>query len=150
MRGYIDSRTSLLGVRGGGGVGGIIAILGMARLAMSQDLPALPAHPVSGVLPTQLLTQPIEDSTPNAVQLRRGQYLVAAGDCMSCHLREGGEPLAGGLGLKRPFGVIYSPNIPSDQATGIGKWTSGQFYQAMHDGVGEHGENLYPAFPYPW
>jgi mono/diheme cytochrome c family protein len=69
---------------------------------------------------------------------------------MSCHLREGGEAFAGGLGLKTPFGVIYSANITSDSETGIGAWTSDQFYHAMHDGIGAHGENLYPAFPYPW
>ena len=87
---------------------------------------------------------------PTPLKLRRGQYLVAAGDCMSCHLREGGEPFAGGLGLKTPFGVIYSSNITPDPQTGIGAWTSDQFYHAMHDGNGVHGENLYPAFPYPW
>jgi mono/diheme cytochrome c family protein len=83
-------------------------------------------------------------------QIDRGRYLVAAGDCMSCHLREGGEPLAGGLGLKTPFGVIYSSNITSERETGIGAWSSEQFYRAMHDGEGVHGEHLYPAFPYPW
>jgi mono/diheme cytochrome c family protein len=127
-----------------------LAILGVARLAMSQVSPSLPAHPITGLIPTQLLTQPIPDSVPNAAQLRRGQYLVAAGDCMSCHLRDGGEPLAGGLGLKTPFGVIYSPNITSDKETGIGNWTSDQFYRAMHDGIDDEGKNLYPAFPYPW
>lgn len=119
-------------------------------LATSQTAPALPAHPVTSLLPIDLLTQPIPDSTPNAAQLRRGQYLVAAGDCMSCHLRDGGEPLAGGLGLKTPFGVIYSPNITSDKGSGIGNWTSEQFYRAMHDGIDDEGKNLYPAFPYPW
>jgi mono/diheme cytochrome c family protein len=127
-----------------------IAILTLARHATSQVATTLPAHPVSGVIPTQLLSEPIADSTPNAAQLRRGQYLVAAGDCMSCHLREGGEPLAGGLGLKTPFGVIYTPNITSDKETGIGDWTSDQFYRAMHDGIDDEGKNLYPAFPYPW
>src|ERR1700690_2912809 len=132
------------------GAGGIIAILGFARPAMSQVPVSLPAHPVAGVIPTQLLAEPIADSTPNAAQLRRGQYLVAAGDCMSCHLRQGGEPLSGGLGLKTPFGVIYSLNITSDRQTGIGDWTSDQFYRAMHDGIDDEGKNLYPAFPYPW
>jgi mono/diheme cytochrome c family protein len=127
-----------------------VAIFAVARLAMSQVSPSLPAHPVAGVIPTQLLTQSIPDSMPNAAQLRRGQYLVAAGDCMSCHLRGGGEPLAGGLGLKTPFGVIYTPNITSDKETGIGNWTSDQFYHAMHDGIDDEGKNLYPAFPYPW
>jgi mono/diheme cytochrome c family protein len=118
-----------------------IAIVGFAQL---------PAHPASGVLPIELLAQPVADSTPDAAQVRRGQYLVAAGDCMSCHLREGGEPLAGGLGLNTPFGVIYSANITSDKETGIGGWTSDQFYRAMHDGIDDDGKNLYPAFPYPW
>ena len=141
---FIHLRTSAIGA------GVIIAILGFSRLAMSQVSSFLPRHPVSGVIPTQLLAEPIADSTSNVAQLRRGQYLVAAGDCMSCHLREGGEPLAGGLGLKTPFGVIYSPNITSDPETGIGDWTNDQFYRAMHDGIDDEGKNLYPAFPYPW
>ena len=132
------------------GVGLMIAILGYSRPAMGQVPISLPAHPVIGVIPTQLLAEPIADSTPNAAQLRRGQYLVAAGDCMSCHLRQGGEPLAGGLGLNTPFGVIYTANITSDRETGIGDWTSDQFYRAMHDGIDDQGKNLYPAFPYPW
>ena len=132
------------------GVGSVLTILGFARLAASQIPTTLPAHTTWALTPTGLLSQPIADSTPNAAQLRRGQYLVVAGDCMSCHLRRGGEPLAGGLGLKTPFGVIYSANITSDTQTGIGAWTNDQFYHAMHDGIGVHGENLYPAFPYPW
>lgn len=126
-----------------------LAILSAAGFAISQTL-ALPAYPSSAVTPQGLLSQPFEDSTPNAAQLRRGQYLVAAGDCVSCHLREGGEPFAGGLGLNTPFGVIYTPNITPDRRTGIGAWNSDQFYRAMHDGIGAQGEDLYPAFPYPW
>jgi mono/diheme cytochrome c family protein len=129
----------------------VIVILGLSRFATSEAPIALPAHASNwAILPIDLLTQPISDSTSNATQLRRGQYLVTAGDCMSCHLREGAEPLAGGLGLKTPFGVIYSPNITSDKETGIGNWTGEQFYHAMHDGIDDEGKNLYPAFPYPW
>src|SRR6202167_4698267 len=131
-------------------LGAVVAILGFARLATSQTWASLPAHTTWALTPAALLSQQIPDSMPNAAQLRRGQYLVATGDCMSCHLRDRGEPLAGGLGLKTPFGVIYSPNITSDRQTGIGGWSSDQFYHAMHDGIGAHGENLYPAFPYPW
>jgi mono/diheme cytochrome c family protein len=125
-------------------------MLAAGRSAMSQNAVSLPAHAFPGVIPMQLLTQPIADSTVNAAQLRRGQSLVIAGDCMSCHLREGGEPFAGGLGLNTPFGVIYSPNITSDKETGIGGWTGEQFYRAMHEGIDDEGHNLYPAFPYPW
>jgi mono/diheme cytochrome c family protein len=111
---------------------------------------AAATSPGEAILPNTVLTRPISPSAPDAAVISRGQYLVAVGDCMSCHLRPGGEPLAGGLGLQTPFGVIYSSNITSDRETGVGTWTSEQFYQAMHDGKGVHGENLYPAFPYPW
>ncbi len=125
-------------------------VAGLTSLAMSQGSQAPSRSPSGRVLPNELLARPIPDATPNAAQLRRGQYLVAMGDCLSCHLREGGEPLAGGLPLNTPFGVIYSPNITSDAQTGIGNWTNDQFYRAMHDGIDDQGHNLYPAFPYPW
>jgi mono/diheme cytochrome c family protein len=128
---------------------GAALVLGLMSSATGQS-PALPAHPSSAITPAGFLGKRFDDAAPNAEQLRRGQYLVAAGDCLSCHLREGGEPFAGGLGLNTPFGAIYTSNITPDRATGIGSWTNDQFYKAMHDGKGIHGENLYPAFPYPW
>jgi mono/diheme cytochrome c family protein len=131
-----------------------VAILGVGFVgfALSQTPPLLPlpAHPSSAVTPQSLLATPVEESNPNAAQLNRGRYLVAAGDCISCHLREGGEPFAGGLGLNTPFGVIYTSNITPDKDSGIGGWTADQFYRAMHDGKDEQGADLYPAFPYPW
>jgi mono/diheme cytochrome c family protein len=128
---------------------GALGVLTLTGIALSQ-MPPLPAHPSTDVTPRSLLATPIEESTPNAAQLNRGRYLVAAGDCMSCHLREGGEPFAGGLGLDTPFGVIYTSNITPDKDTGIGGWSADQFYRAMHDGKDDEGDNLYPAFPYPW
>ena len=131
----------------------IAVLLVILRLTSSSAASLPPSHRYgnpSGILPVDLLRQPIPGTTPNAAQLRRGQYLVVTGDCMSCHLREGGEALAGGLGLNTPFGVIYTPNITSDKETGIGDWTADQFYRAMHKGIDDEGSNLYPAFPYPW
>ena len=110
----------------------------------------LPAQPATAVSAAALLTQPIETSLPNSAQVRRGQYLVRVGDCLSCHLSTGQRPFAGGLGLNTPFGIIYSANITPDDRTGIGSWTPDQFYRALHDGIGADGERLYPAFPYPW
>jgi mono/diheme cytochrome c family protein len=130
------------------GIALAIGLAGAACLALGETAP-LPTRGQWPLTAGALLTAPIPDATPNAALLRRGQYLVAAGDCMSCHLRAGGEPFAGGLGLKTPFGVIYTANITSDRETGIGSWNGEQFYRAMHDGIGAQGENLYPAFPYP-
>jgi mono/diheme cytochrome c family protein len=144
MNGFSHVRSSVLAILA------VLAILECARFAASQISITPPVQTSWAPTATALLAQPIADSTPNATQLRRGQYLVAAGDCMSCHIRDGGEPFAGGLGLKTPFGLIYSANITSDRETGIGEWTSEQFYHAMHDGIDDEGKNLYPAFPYPW
>jgi mono/diheme cytochrome c family protein len=129
-----------------------LCVVGFSGSASGQiaPLPSLPAHPSTDITPRSLLATPIEESRPDAAQLNRGRYLVAAGDCLSCHVREGGEPFAGGLGLNTPFGVIYTSNITPDKDTGIGGWTGDQFYRAMHDGKDDEGTDLYPAFPYPW
>ena len=81
----------------------------------------------------------------------RGAYLVRAGGCVSCHTDEkgGGAPFAGGLALKTPFGVFYSPNITPDPETGIGGWTDRQFLDALKHGRNPEGAPYYPAFPYP-
>lgn len=78
----------------------------------------------------------------------RGAYLARAGDCMSCHTRAGGEPLAGGRAIPTPFGTLYSPNITPDRETGIGNWSAADFRRAMHEGIDADGHALYPAFPY--
>jgi mono/diheme cytochrome c family protein len=134
----------------GGGIAVLALLLSLASLPVIAEVGPASAPAQGDPLPGTVLSRPIDPATPFADKVGRGQYLVAVGDCMSCHLRPGGEPLAGGLGLKTPFGVIYSSNITSDRATGIGDWSDEQFYRAMHDGRGAEGENLYPAFPYPW
>ena len=63
-------------------------------------------------------------------QVERGQYLVRAGGCFSCHTAKGGEKLAGGRPLTTPFGTFYSPNITPDPDTGIGRWADAQFLRA--------------------
>ena len=78
----------------------------------------------------------------------RGQYVMRAGDCMACHTAKGGEPMAGGNSIESPMGTIWASNITPDKETGIGNWTLDQFRAAMVDGVGGHGQQLYPAMPY--
>ena len=82
--------------------------------------------------------------------VERGAYLARAGDCEACHTTPGGAPYAGGAALNSPYGPLYAPNITPDKVHGIGAWSDDEFYRALHEGVGRHGENLYPAFPYQW
>ncbi len=82
--------------------------------------------------------------------IARGKTLSEVGDCMACHTAAKGVPYAGGNVIDTPFGAISSPNITPNRQTGIGSWTDDEFYRAMHDGIGKHGEYLYPVMPFPW
>lgn len=82
--------------------------------------------------------------------VKRGEYLVILGDCGACHTASGGQKFAGGRLMEMPFGTLSTPNITPDKDTGIGNITDDQFYRVFHEGIGQHGEHLYPAMPYPW
>lgn len=86
-------------------------------------------------------------STP--AQIARGEYLARAGNCIGCHTARGGAAYAGGLGVRTPFGIVYSSNLTPDAKTGIGTWSAPHFFRAMHNGRSKDGRLLYPAFPYP-
>jgi mono/diheme cytochrome c family protein len=110
----------------------LAAVVAVGALAATSPTPAAPP------------------SSDQATLIAKGKYLATAGDCISCHTAPGGQPMAGGLAMDTPFGKIYSPNITPDKDTGIGKWSDDQFYRALHDGIGGHGQYLYPAMPFPW
>jgi mono/diheme cytochrome c family protein len=78
----------------------------------------------------------------------RGAMLAAAGNCAGCHTSPGGGALAGGVGLRTPFGVVYSSNITPDPDTGIGQWSEAAFGRALHEGVARDGSQLFPVFPF--
>ena len=80
--------------------------------------------------------------------LANGEYLARAGDCIACHTAPEGKLFAGGLAMKTPFGTLYTSNITPDPQTGIGTWTSDQFYSTMHNGRFPDGGLLYPAMPF--
>jgi mono/diheme cytochrome c family protein len=80
----------------------------------------------------------------------RGQYITRAADCEACHTEPGGgKPFAGGRPFVLPFGVLYSPNITPDAATGIAGYSDQDWLRMLHQGVGRGGRYLYPAMPYP-
>jgi len=81
--------------------------------------------------------------------IARGAYLARAGHCAGCHTARGGTPYAGGHAIPTPFGTLYAPNLTPDPETGIGAWTSDDFWRALHNGRAKDGRFLYPACPYP-
>ncbi len=108
----------------------------------------LPRRPIATALTLMLLSGAIP-AVAEEDAVTRGEYLVHAGGCFSCHTVAGGEKLAGGRALATPFGTFYSPNITPDPETGIGRWTDALFLQALREGVRPDGANYFPVFPYP-
>ena len=83
-----------------------------------------------------------------ADQIKRGEYLARAADCMPCHTAPGGSAFAGGLAIPLPFGTLYSVNITPDKNTGIGNYSDEDFLNALRRGIRRDGTRLYPAMPY--
>jgi mono/diheme cytochrome c family protein len=102
---------------------------------------------IASLLVLQLLTATTAAADAENI-VERGEYLVRAGGCFSCHTAAGGQKLAGGRALATPFGTFYSPNITPDPDTGIGRWTDAQFLRALREGVRPDGANYFPVFPY--
>jgi mono/diheme cytochrome c family protein len=87
-------------------------------------------------------------SLGNADQVKRGEYLARAADCMPCHTAPGRAAFAGGLAIPLPFGTLYSVNITPDKDTGIGNYSDEDFLNAVRRGIRRDGARLYPAMPY--
>ncbi len=84
-----------------------------------------------------------------AQAIERGEYLFAAGGCISCHRGEEDTSVpSGGLALETEFGTFYAPNITPDRNTGIGAWSAVDFLAAMKHGRSPTGSFYFPAFPY--
>lgn len=91
----------------------------------------------------------LTDTTPPStapVDLRRGAYLAAVGNCAGCHTARGGERLAGGRPIPTPFGTVFSSNLTPD-ATGLAGWNADDFWRALHLGQSRNGRLLVPAHP---
>ena len=102
---------------------------------------------------------PLEKSAPaeppESEPLLRGQWLLTMCSCHDCHDSVNGhrEPIAGkALAGDVPMpvagkGLVYSANISSDPATGIGSYSDEDVLRALNEGQGKSGATLYAM---PW
>ena len=118
----------------------VLAVLAVA-VAAGAAYYALTERPVA--LPA---ASPAAPASSAATQ--KGEYLVRAGNCFSCHTVPDGAPFAGGRAIPTPFGTLYSSNLTPDPETGLGRWSAEDFWRALHEGKSKDGALLYPAFPY--
>jgi mono/diheme cytochrome c family protein len=139
-------RRTLLGVAAIGVIAliaGVWILRGPGPLAFA-DGPKVALADYHGADPTG-----VPAKLAQASQVERGAYLAHAADCLVCHTTRGGQPYAGGLAFKLPFGTLYSTNITPDKETGIGNDSDRDFLDALHRGTRRDGTRLYPAMPYP-
>ena len=91
-------------------------------------------------------------SGADADAIARGAYLAEAAGCDRCHTdsERGGQAYAGGRELATAFGIIATPNLTPDRATGIGRWSAADFTRAMRWGVAPDDSHYIPVFPFPF
>ena len=103
-----------------------------------------PARPTMAATP--VAHEPAPSPETHALELARGQYLVAIAGCTTCH----GTDLSGGRELPIGGGIARIPNITVDPETGIGKWSDAQIGRAIRRGLTPDGRKLAPMMPYPY
>lgn len=105
-------------------------------------------RPAFAVLLLLLLTRPAAAANHDAVA--RGAYLAAAAGCDQCHTdsERGGQSYAGGRRLHTPFGIVTTPNLTPDRATGIGRWSKGDLVRAIRWGVAPDDSHYLSVFPF--
>jgi len=79
-----------------------------------------------------------------------GRVLAHFAGCFGCHTNNKNAEYAGGYSIKTQYGIFVTPNITSDETTGIGKWTESEFINAVKKGINPKNKPYYPSFPFFW
>ncbi len=105
--------------------------------------------PTVSVLPPDRIADAVSAGIPRpdptklapaqAALVARGRYIFANASCAYCHGNDG----AGGLKLSGPFGTMFTANISSDRAAGLGGWSDAEIARAVRSGVGKSGRPLF-------
>jgi mono/diheme cytochrome c family protein len=121
----------------------VLVIVVLAAIGLITVFALNHSDPAAGTAPT------IAGAPSSVSRVQRGEYLAKAADCVACHtVQDSGQPFAGGVPFKLPFGTLYSSNITPDLKEGIGAYTDDEFVRAVREGIRRDGSHLYPAFPY--
>ena len=100
----------------------------------------------------------IKASTDTAIIAKGRHIILGPGHCADCHspvrnvdsiLKLGQDPpLSGGFEFALPFGKVYTKNLTSDSATGIGRYTDGEIARVLRHSVKANGEMVLPFMPF--
>lgn len=127
-------------------------------IAYLRSLPAIRNRtpPTQIGFPVSMFIRAVPRPLPHPVKsaprqgLARGRWLLEVASCGDCHTTFDdkrdpipGHYLAGGNPFPIPErGTLYTPNITSDRATGIGSYTDEDLRRAIFEGYGKDGRRL--------
>jgi len=79
--------------------------------------------------------------TSDSLVLQRGEKMASM-LCAGCHMDPETGTLTGSRMYDAPkeFGIIYSPNITSDESYGIGDWTDAELLYLLRTGIKKDGK----------
>lgn len=109
-----------------------------------------PVNMLIRTVPEPVTEPPTELPPPGA---ERGKLLMAVGLCGECHSQsQQGKPipgmeLAGGQRFSGPFGAVYSANITSHAAAGVGAYSNDDLLRVFREGKNRSGRELWVM---PW
>jgi mono/diheme cytochrome c family protein len=130
--------------------------------AIKKDIPrSEPEFPVNILINTMPSKASFTKMPSQDDATAYGKYLINVSGCVECHSQTDkgavvpGTEFGGGMEFKQPAGIMRSPNITSDNETGIGKWTAASFVQRfkMYADSSYHGRTVPPTelnSPMPW
>jgi mono/diheme cytochrome c family protein len=93
-----------------------------------------------------------------AEMVEHGRRLVyGPAHCVACHNPQGSEArftpdnppaLIGGSAFQLPGATVYSPNITTDEETGIGRWSDAELVRFIRHGIRPDGSAALPIMEY--
>ncbi|UYQ95943.1 c-type cytochrome [Chitinophaga horti] len=113
----------------------IIAYLRTIPPVSNEVPPSKADFPVNILINTMPAKNNFTTRPDPADKVAYGKYLINATGCVDCHSQTDkgkvvpGTEFGGGMEFKQPAGVLRSPNITFDKATGIGSWSEEAFVQ---------------------
>lgn len=111
----------------------IIAYLRRLEPVEHATPPSKPDFPMNFIINTIPKNPKFEEKPDPSDKLAYGRYLVNAAACMECHTPvKNGQVIVenvfwGGRPFEMPNGILRSPNLTPDRATGIGTWSEEMF-----------------------
>ncbi len=119
---------------------GIIVFGAGAFLYETPVVSLIPPDRISAGVIAGIPRPDVSKLSPERVALvQRGRYIFVNASCAYCHGNDG----AGGFKVSGPFGTIFTANISSDRAAGLGAWTNAEVARAVRSGIGRDGRLLF-------